>query len=37
MTTEAQVQWLFGRWERLDSWITENRSGRSDLVPPRHR
>jgi len=23
---EAQVQWLFGWWERLDRWITENRS-----------
>ena len=22
---EAQVQWLFGWWERIDSWITENR------------
>jgi hypothetical protein len=19
------VQWLFGWWERIDSWITENR------------
>jgi 1-acyl-sn-glycerol-3-phosphate acyltransferase len=24
---EAQVQWLFGWWERIDSWITENRPG----------
>jgi len=22
---EAQVQWLFGWWERIDSWISENR------------
>jgi Acyltransferase len=24
---EAQVQWLFGWWERIDAWITENRPG----------
>jgi 1-acyl-sn-glycerol-3-phosphate acyltransferase len=24
---EEQVQWLFGWWERIDSWITENRPG----------
>ena len=24
---EAQVQWLFGWWERIDEWITENRPG----------
>ncbi|SRR5712691_10118526 len=24
---EAQVQWLYGWWERIDSWITENRPG----------
>jgi len=24
---EAQVQWLFGWWERIDTWITENRPG----------
>ena len=24
---EAQVQWLYGWWERIDAWITENRSG----------
>jgi 1-acyl-sn-glycerol-3-phosphate acyltransferase len=24
---EAQVQWMFGWWERLDAWITENRPG----------
>ena len=24
---EAQVQWLFGWWERMDGWITENRPG----------
>jgi len=22
---EAQVQWLFAWWERIDGWITENR------------
>ena len=22
---EAQVQWLYDWWERIDSWITENR------------
>jgi hypothetical protein len=21
------VQWLFGWWERIDEWITENRPG----------
>jgi hypothetical protein len=21
------VQWLFGWWERIDGWITENRPG----------
>ena len=24
---EARVQWLFGWWERIDDWITENRPG----------
>ncbi len=24
---EARVQWLFGWWERIDGWITENRPG----------
>jgi 1-acyl-sn-glycerol-3-phosphate acyltransferase len=24
---ETQVQWLFGWWERIDGWITENRPG----------
>jgi hypothetical protein len=24
---EKQVQWLFGWWERIDAWITENRPG----------
>jgi hypothetical protein len=23
------VQWLFGWWERIDEWITENRPGGS--------
>ena len=29
---EAQVQWLFGWWERIDEWITENRPG-GPLLP----
>ena len=24
---EAQVQWLYGWWERIDSWISQNRPG----------
>jgi hypothetical protein len=24
---EAQVQWLYDWWERIDAWITENRPG----------
>ena len=24
---EAQVQWLYGWWEWIDAWITENRPG----------
>jgi len=24
---ETQVQWLYGWWERIDTWITENRPG----------
>src|SRR6266700_2775446 len=24
---ETQVQWLYGWWERIDEWITENRPG----------
>jgi len=24
---EAQVQWLYGWWQRIDAWITENRPG----------
>ena len=24
---EAQVQWLYDWWERIDSWISENRTG----------
>jgi hypothetical protein len=24
---EAQVQWLYDWWERIDTWITENRPG----------
>jgi 1-acyl-sn-glycerol-3-phosphate acyltransferase len=24
---EEQVQWLFGWWERIDTWVTENRPG----------
>jgi hypothetical protein len=29
---EAQVQWLYGWWERIDAWITENRPG--DVARP---
>ena len=29
---EAQVQWLYAWWERIDGWITENRPG--DAVRP---
>ena len=32
---EEQVQWLFGWWERIDEWITENRPG--GLCRPRWR
>ena len=28
---EEQVQWLFGWWERIDTWITENRPGEAEL------
>jgi len=28
---EAQVQWLYDWWERIDSWITENRPGGAPL------
>jgi hypothetical protein len=24
---EAQVQWLYDWWERIDAWIAENRPG----------
>jgi 1-acyl-sn-glycerol-3-phosphate acyltransferase len=24
---ESQLQWLYGWWERIDAWITENRPG----------
>jgi 1-acyl-sn-glycerol-3-phosphate acyltransferase len=29
---EAQVQWLYDWWERIDRWITENRPG--NATPP---
>jgi 1-acyl-sn-glycerol-3-phosphate acyltransferase len=29
---EAQVQWLYGWWERIDEWITQNRPGKA-LAP----
>jgi 1-acyl-sn-glycerol-3-phosphate acyltransferase len=29
---ETQVQWLYGWWERIDAWITENRPG--DVARP---
>ena len=28
---EDQVQWLYDWWERIDSWITENRPGETTL------
>jgi 1-acyl-sn-glycerol-3-phosphate acyltransferase len=31
---EAQVQWLFGWWERIDAWITENRPGGAPAPAP---
>jgi hypothetical protein len=30
---EAQVQWLYDWWERIDRWITENRPGSAAPVP----
>jgi 1-acyl-sn-glycerol-3-phosphate acyltransferase len=29
---EAQLQWLYGWWERIDTWISQNRPG--DRRPP---
>ena len=26
---EAQIEWLFGWWERIDAWIEQNRPGQS--------
>jgi hypothetical protein len=31
---EAQVQWLYAWWERIDAWITENRPGKVPTVAP---
>jgi hypothetical protein len=31
---EAQVQWLYGWWERIDAWITESRPGKVPAVAP---
>jgi 1-acyl-sn-glycerol-3-phosphate acyltransferase len=31
---EAQVQWLFGWWERLDRWISENRPAAAPAPAP---
>ena len=31
---ETQVQWLYGWWERIDAWITENRPGGVPAVTP---
>ena len=31
---EAQVQWLYGWWERIDAWITENRPGGVPAAAP---
>jgi len=30
---EAQVQWLYGWWERIDTWISENRPGDAPAPP----
>jgi len=30
-THEEQVQWLYDWWERIDTWITENRPGETTL------
>jgi len=30
---EAQVQWLYSWWERIDTWITENRPGGAVMSP----
>ena len=29
---EAQLQWLYDWWERIDTWISENRPGGTDTV-----
>ena len=29
---EAQVQWLYDWWERLDTWISENRPGGATVI-----
>jgi 1-acyl-sn-glycerol-3-phosphate acyltransferase len=31
---EAQVQWLYDWWERIDTWISENRSGGAGAPSP---
>jgi len=31
---EGQVQWLYDWWERIDSWISENRPGGADAAVP---
>ena len=32
---DAQIEWLFGWWERIDAWVTEHRP--QELVRPRAR
>jgi 1-acyl-sn-glycerol-3-phosphate acyltransferase len=34
---EAQVQWLYDWWERIDAWISLNRSGGAAAVPSTGR
>ena len=31
---EAQVQWLYAWWERIDGWISENRAGGEEVPAP---
>jgi 1-acyl-sn-glycerol-3-phosphate acyltransferase len=35
MGREAQIEWLFGWWERIDAWISEHQP--QELVRPRAR
>ncbi|MGO8896457.1 MAG: hypothetical protein ACLQB1_43180, partial [Streptosporangiaceae bacterium] len=29
---EGQVQWLYDWWERIDTWISENRPGSATVL-----